>query len=548
MGSLTTAPSSPLENYWQEHTNPILTRMTPSQKWMIVWAVILAAAVEVGLRFGVNIILVDMEGNVAASQDDISWVVTVYGAGFIFGLATSASLARYLGARNHLGLMLALFGAATLGCFASHEMWQLLAARAVQGVAGGTFIVRGQVLIYSMFQGPDRSDHSLLFGVVIHLFRALVPLSMAAVTDASRWNYGFLIVVPLIVLAGAMIWLFVPRHDGSSEYAPCVPSLLLVLTGLSSLQIGLSRGERNLWFESPHIVGLFLAAAICLLLWTWWDSRPYNSNPILHLRLLASLPTLTASFAEALLSGAALSTGLYVLPQYLRSVQTYSATQTGWFFFVDALGTAAALVLSGKYLMARMGPRGVLALGFLSFSLATLGFVYSLTLTSPGWVLASLVAVHGVSLGWLITGLTNVAMKGIEPAYLSETDTAFRVIRQIGSNVGVTAAAVLLDWRMTLHSSRLLDVANRLDPKTHAAVTRYAGIVGQRVGPVSLPMPGGYQLFENAVIQQSRLLAYMDIFWCLTVLGAVGLVVTLLTRHHLKVAAYALRVPHLDYH
>ena len=61
-------------------------------------------------------------------------------------------------------------------------------------------------------------------------------------------------------------------------------------------------------------------------------------------------------------------------------------------------------------------------------------------------------------------------------------------------------------------------------------------------------MAGGYQLFKNAVIQQARMLAYVDIFWCLTVLGAVGFVVALLTRHRLRAAAYALRVPHLDYH
>ena len=143
---------------------------------MVLWAIILAASVEVGLRFGVNILLVDMEGNVAGSQDDISWVVTVYGAGFIYGLATSAGLARFLGARKHFSLMLVLFGVGTLGCFLSHELWQLLTARAIQGVAGGTFVVRGQVLIYGMFQGRERSARSLIFGVGIQGFRALLPL------------------------------------------------------------------------------------------------------------------------------------------------------------------------------------------------------------------------------------------------------------------------------------------------------------------------------------------------------------------------------------
>ncbi len=546
MGPTTTSQGRHLENYWDRHATPVLTQMTAIQKWMVVWALIIAASVEIGLRFGVNIILVDMEGNVAANQDDMSWVVIVYGVGFIFGLATSAGLARFLGVRNHLGFMLLLFGAGTLGCFLSHELWELLTARAIQGLAGGTFIVRGQVLIYSMFQGRERSFHNLTFGVVTNLFRAMIPLTMAAVTDTSSWNYAFLLAVPFIVLALAMVWMFLPRSEGELKQEPSVPSLLLLLTGLSTLQIGLNRGERNLWFESPHVLILFLTAAICLILWTWWDGRHDNPNPLLHLRLLVSLPALTASFAEALLVGAALSTGLYVLPQYLRSVQTYSATQTGWFFFVDGLGTVASLLISSRFLMSRIGPRGVLAGGFLTFSLAALGYVYDLTPTTPGWVLASLFALHGVSLGWLFTGLTNLAMSGVAPEYISETNAAFRLIRQIGSNLGVTGALVLLDRQMTLHSSRLLDVANRLDPRAHAAVGHYAGIVAKRAGTAALPMSGGYALFRNAVTQQARLLAYVDIFWCLAVMGAVGFVFVLVTRENVRATICALRITDLD--
>jgi hypothetical protein len=77
-------------------------------------------------------------------------------------------------------------------------------------------------------------------------------------------------------------------------------------------------------------------------------------------------------------------------------------------------------------------------------------------------------------------------------------------------------------------------------------VTDCAGIVAQRVGPASLPVPGRYVLFKNAVIQQARLLAIVDIFWCLTVLGAGGFVVALVTRQRLRAVACALRVSNLD--
>jgi hypothetical protein len=157
----------------------------------------------------------------------------------------------------------------------------------------------------------------------------------------------------------------------------------------------------------------------------------------------------------------------------------------------------AGLWFFSKLLMPRIGSRGVLAAGFLVFSVVAFGFVYCLTPTTPAWVFASLLIPNGLALGWLIAGLTNLAMTGVQPAYVGETDAAFRLVRQIGANFGVTATAVLLDWRMTLHSSRLLDIANRLDPKTHASISGYAGIVARRAGPAIPSAPGSLQLFQE---------------------------------------------------
>lgn len=60
-----------------------LSRLTKFQRWMIVVGLGLAVAVETGTTIAINVILPDMKGNVAASQDEISWVVTVYGAGIV---------------------------------------------------------------------------------------------------------------------------------------------------------------------------------------------------------------------------------------------------------------------------------------------------------------------------------------------------------------------------------------------------------------------------------------------------------------------------------
>ena len=92
-----------------------LARLTHFNRWMIVIGVALAAALELGTQIAVNIILQDMKGNVAASQDELSWIVTAYSAAFLCAVPLTSRLVRRLGHRNHLVLSLLVYGA---GAFA----------------------------------------------------------------------------------------------------------------------------------------------------------------------------------------------------------------------------------------------------------------------------------------------------------------------------------------------------------------------------------------------------------------------------------------------
>jgi DHA2 family multidrug resistance protein len=89
---------------------------------------------------------------------------------------------------------------------------------------------------------------------------------------------------------------------------------------------------------------------------------------------------------------------------------------------------------------------------------------------------------------------------------------------------------VLFDRRMTLHSSRLLDVSNRLDATTRSTLAQYANLIHRNGGAGSDPALGALQLFQNNVITQSRLFSYIDIYFGLAVLGVVALISIAVTQ------------------
>ena len=92
----------------------------------------------------------------------------------------------------------------------------------------------------------------------------------------------------------------------------------------------------------------------------------------------------------------------------------------------------------------------------------------------------------------------------------------------------------MFDRRMTLHSSRLLDISNRLDATTRTTLAQYAELIHRNGGASSTPAEGALQLFQNNVITQSRLFSYIDIYFGLATLGVVALISIAVTRIKLK--------------
>jgi DHA2 family multidrug resistance protein len=232
--------------------------------------------------------------------------------------------------------------------------------------------------------------------------------------------------------------------------------------------------------------------------------------------------------------GAFFGAGLYVVPQYLRSVQDYSALQAGGFISMYTLGLGLGLQSALHVLMPRLGPIRTLVFGLLLLVGLYLGICYIWTPDTPTVVLAPAIFLQGFCIGPVILAAGNVASANAPIAKVNDISTTYFFVRQLGNTFGVTAATVLFDRRMTLHSSRLLDAANRLEPTTRATLSQYANLIFRNGGPNSNPALGALQLFQAQVITQSRLFSYIDVYFGLAMLGVLALISIGITRANIK--------------
>ncbi len=532
-GSSLSGESEEWEREYGSRLSASLAELSQPRRLAILLSVALVTAIEISNRISINVLLPDMQGNVAASTDEISWVIILYNLGFLCSLALSSWMTFVLGARRQLLYSILFYSVGGVGCaLSAHSLRLLLISRVIMGFGGGAFLVRAVVLSRLMFPANARVFAVTCLYLVLAAFETTYPIAMGWITDTLHWNYAFLLDFPFLTLGAILIWKLVPPgylYMRRRRYVDKWGAVLLVVS-LIALQVGTSRGERDMWLESPLIAGALVIAAVCFAGFLWLDSRADNPSPILHLRTVWREAELRTSLFLVMAVGAILGCGLFVLPQYLRYVQDYSATQTGEFISMYTTGLSTGLVLTLRVIQPRLGGPRTAALGLVLLIGTFTTFLYIWTPTTPGNLLAPAIFLQGFALAPVLIAASNIATGQAALPDINDVSTTYFFVRQLGNTFGVTAATVIFDHRMTLHSSRLLDVANRLDPTLQSTLSSYSGLIARNGGAGSNPALGALQLFQENIITQSRLLSYIDIYLGLAVLSGVAVVLLATAR------------------
>src|SRR5271168_2709616 len=205
--------SSPPEA-WELEEERFLNSVVPSLSYRHRLAVLLTvgmvAAIEISNRLSINVFLPDMQGNVGASSDEISWVIILYNVGYLCSLALAAWMTRVIGTRRHLLLSIALYATGSMGCVTAHTLHWLLVSRLIMGFGGGAFLVRVVILSGMLFPGKERLAAVTRLYLLIAVFEVFYPVATGWITDQVRWNYAFLIDFPFLTIGAFLIWKFIP--------------------------------------------------------------------------------------------------------------------------------------------------------------------------------------------------------------------------------------------------------------------------------------------------------------------------------------------------
>src|SRR5947209_7899970 len=254
-------------------------------KYLIAFAVVLAALMQVIDSSIVNVALPDMMGNLGANLDEIAWVSTGYILASVIVIPLTGWLGDFFGRKRYFVGSIVLFTAASFFCGASGSLGALIFWRIVQGIGGGALMTVSQAVLFEAFPPEEAGTAMALFGMGVMVGPTIGPTLGGWLTDNYGWPWIFYINIPVGILAAVMIGTYV--HDSIHQQKPRsidYLGILLLTVSLGSLQYVLEHGQREDWFDSSLILGLTVAGIVGGIALLWRELT--TEDPVIDFRVL----------------------------------------------------------------------------------------------------------------------------------------------------------------------------------------------------------------------------------------------------------------------
>ncbi|NYF87962.1 MFS transporter [Tunturiibacter empetritectus] len=491
-----------------------ITQSVPWQRSATLLALAFACTAEYWTTASVSLTLTDLGGTLGASSDEASWALTIYTTAFAVAIALSHRLSVYFGNRKYLGTCALLYGLASIACAFSPNLPVFLSFRALQGFAGGVFLVRTFVFFTQRIEPERRASMAISFFIEVFLVGRLIPyVASGWVADNITWRLEFVVPALFMFAAAGLFFTFTADHwrqaDNTGERVD-VAGIVLLAVGATALQVVLSRGEIDDWFGSPFICYCFGLGMVANALFVFWQLSSKNQSPLLDLRYMKER-SVYAGGILGLALGFLLSGSLYVIPQYLRTVESHSALQTGVLLGVSSAGAAIALwaLQYMQPLVKRLGSRLILAIAFITAMLSEFMFGRLLTPDTPDYMLWIPLFLNGVFIAVSVPTLGGAAFALVAEQETSSARAIFYGLRQFGTSMGVAVALILIDRRSQLHSGRLLE---RFFGRSLAVISQ-----SSEFSPESL------RGLEAVIRKQSLVLSFADVFNFMALIAGLSL-------------------------
>jgi len=497
--------------------------------WIVTAAVMGATFMEILDTTVVNVSVPHLAGNMGATVEEGTWVVTSYLVANAIILPMSGWLANRLGRRNVLLACVTGFTITSVLCGMATSLEALIFFRVLQGLTGGGLQPLAQAVLLETFPPKQHGTAMAAFGLGIILAPILGPTLGGWITDNYSWRWIFYLNLPIGVLSVLMMSAFVhdPPYIGKHRTGGIdLWGIGFLALGFGTLQVVLDTGQRHDWFASTQIrVFSFLCVFGLIALVVRELTTPH---PIVDLRVLKDR-TFTAGTSIMTMLGFVLYGSLMLLPIFLQTLLNYPALQSGLALSPRGIGSLIMMPIVGQ-LTNRFDPRKLIALGLVvggwtMFSLS------HLNLNAGYWDIFWPQVIQGGAMAFLFIPLMATSMSGIPREKMGNATSIYNLMRNIGGSFGIATMTTFLARRSQVHQDQM---TAHITPYDHNAAMMMRGMTGWFMAHGSNSVEATRKALGamyGMVQQQAALLSFVEAFWIMGVIFLAMLPLVLFLRN-----------------
>ena len=382
----------------------------------------------------------------------LSWVVTAY---LLAATATTplwGKLGDLFGRKTVFQVCIVIFLAGSALCGVAHNMAELIAFRAFQGIGGGGLMVLAMAVIADVVAPRDRGRYQGVIGAVFGVSSVLGPLLGGFLVDNLSWRWVFYVNLP--IGAVALFVIAIALKSKSPEVRPRIDyaGTALLAAASTCLVLITSLGGTTWGWNSAAVWGCGIGAVLLLLAFVLVEQRA--PEPVLPLRLFRN-PVFSMCSAIGFVVGLCMFGALSFIPLFMQVVNGNSPTESGLRLLpmmggllVSSIGTGQLISRYGRY---KVYP--IVGTLFMAFGLLLLSRVDDHTSAT---VMGVDMAVFGFGLGLTMQVLIIAVQNTVDYADLGTATSGATYFRSIGGSFGASIFGTILNNRLRSNVSSAL--------------------------------------------------------------------------------------------
>ena len=445
-----------------------------------------------------NVALPYMQGGLAATQEQVSWVLTSYIVAAAIMTPPTGILAARFGRKRVFAVAVAGFTVASMLCGAAQSLEEMVLFRWLQGVFGASLVPLSQAVLLDTYPKEKHGSAMAIWGVGVMLGPILGPTLGGWLTETYNWRWVFYVNLPFGILALLGILAFLPETEPDTKRRFDVFGFTLLSLAIGGLQMMLDRGENQDWFSSTEIVVESVIAALGFYMFMVHISTA--EKPFIEPALFKDR-NLSVGLVLIFIVGVILLATLSLLPPFLQQLMGFPVMTTGLALAPRGVGTMISMMVVGR-LIGRVDTRLLIftGLSLIAFSLWEMsGFTPDVTIRT----LVETGVVQGLGLGLVFVPLSTTTFSTLAPHHRAEGTSMFSLMRNIGSSIGISVMTFLLTrTTQTVHAG----LAEKMAPFRPELAAPWLPDAW------SLSSPTGVIALNAEVTRQALTVAYLNDF------------------------------------